>query len=221
MKDILKILDINTKKTKNIKEIVLFYPIPHAFYPLLNNDSIFLKKNSHVNHKTPHFFFLITFAMGNNGIERIYLALISHPLPLSNSSKSSVSFDASETASNLNGDYCINNNYKIFKKRPYDELISLLRGEICPFINTKGLTAFQLRVYERLKTISFGDTITYKGLSRLVNCPSPRAIGNALARNPFPIIFPCHRVIRKDGGLGGFSQGINIKKLLLKIETHN
>jgi methylated-DNA-[protein]-cysteine S-methyltransferase len=46
-----------------------------------------------------------------------------------------------------------------------------------------------------------------------------RAVGNALARNPIPIIIPCHRVVRSDGALGGFALGLNWKRKLLDLET--
>ena len=64
-----------------------------------------------------------------------------------------------------------------------------------------------------------GWVSTYNRIAHHLNMPKgARAIGNALARNPFPIIIPCHRAIRTDGGLGGFQGGIKMKQTLLELE---
>ncbi len=67
----------------------------------------------------------------------------------------------------------------------------------------------------------YGDTISYSKLAELAgyNKNYSRAVGNAMAKNPFPIIFPCHRVIKSNGMLGNFQAGINIKKKLLEFEN--
>ena len=78
-------------------------------------------------------------------------------------------------------------------------------------------TAFQRRVWEELRKIPYGTTISYKELARRVGS-SPRAVGQANAVNPIPIIVPCHRVINADGGLGGYSSGLDRKRWLLRQE---
>ncbi len=80
---------------------------------------------------------------------------------------------------------------------------------------------FQLKVWKYLKTIPKGKVKTYKQVAIGINKPkSARAVANACAKNPYAPKIPCHRVIRSDGSLGGFSApgGIKAKKKLLKKE---
>ena len=82
-------------------------------------------------------------------------------------------------------------------------------------------TKFQLKVWKYLKTIPKGKVKTYKEVALAINRPkSARAVANACARNPYAPKIPCHRVIRTDGRLGGYSAagGIKTKKRLLKRE---
>ena len=82
-------------------------------------------------------------------------------------------------------------------------------------------TKFQLKIWNYLKKIPFGKVMTYRMVAKAINRPSAvRAVANAIAKNPFPPKIPCHRVIRSDGTLGGYSGkgGIRAKKLLLKKE---
>lgn len=82
-------------------------------------------------------------------------------------------------------------------------------------------TKFQLLVWEALKTIPRGEVRTYKELAAMIGRPgSVRAVANACGKNPYPVIIPCHRVIRTDGGLGGYSGtgGIETKRKLLLEE---
>lgn len=88
-----------------------------------------------------------------------------------------------------------------------------------PLENTN-LTQFQKRVLELTKKIPKGKVATYGLLARLLgNGNLSRAVGNALNKNPFPIIIPCHRVIRSDGFVGGFAKGTEMKVKLLKEEN--
>ncbi len=79
-------------------------------------------------------------------------------------------------------------------------------------------TDFQKRIWHLTTTIRPGTTLSYGELAQLSCCNSPRAVGQALRRNPLPIIVPCHRVIGKDGKLTGFSGGIEIKRMLIQFE---
>ncbi len=82
-------------------------------------------------------------------------------------------------------------------------------------------TKFQLKVWNYLKTIKKGNVKTYKQVAIAIKSPkSARAVANACAKNPYAPIIPCHRVIRSDGGLGGYSGlgGIKQKLRLLKSE---
>lgn len=80
-------------------------------------------------------------------------------------------------------------------------------------------TLFQRQVWHTTRLIAYGETRSYKWLAEKVGQPgAARATGQALSRNPLPIIIPCHRVISSDGGLGGFSGGIQMKRRLLHLE---
>ena len=86
-------------------------------------------------------------------------------------------------------------------------------------------TEFQKEVWNILKTISYGKTTTYGEIAekiakkRGINKMPAQAVGNAVSKNPIPIIIPCHRVIGKDGSLVGYAGGLEIKKKLLIIEN--
>ena len=80
-------------------------------------------------------------------------------------------------------------------------------------------TPFQRRVWQELRRIPRGQAISYKELAQRVGNPkASRAVGQANAVNPIPIIIPCHRVINADGGLGGYSSGLDRKRWLLRHE---
>lgn len=80
---------------------------------------------------------------------------------------------------------------------------------------------FEKKVYNIVKKIPKGEVRSYGWVARMVGSPkSFRAVGNALNKNPTPIIVPCHRVIRKNGELGGFAKGIAAKKRLLRSEGY-
>ena len=82
-------------------------------------------------------------------------------------------------------------------------------------------TKFQIKVWKYLKTIPKGSVKTYKQVAIGINRPkSARAVANACAKNPYTPEVPCHRVVRTDGNLGGYSArgGIKAKKKLLKKE---
>ena len=81
-------------------------------------------------------------------------------------------------------------------------------------------TEFQLRVWRCLRTIPYGETISYGQLAQRIGKPKAlRAVGLANGSNPIPIIIPCHRVIGSDGSLTGFGGGLPIKKKLLALES--
>jgi len=80
-------------------------------------------------------------------------------------------------------------------------------------------TKFTAKVLNEVRKIKYGEVKTYKEIAEKIGT-SYRAVGQALKRNPAPIIIPCHRVVAKNG-LGGYSAGIEIKKELLKLEGIN
>ncbi len=101
---------------------------------------------------------------------------------------------------------------------PCSELIEILKGNITYKCDLSSCSPFQHRVLNETRKIPFGKTLSYKDLAQKIGCPSPRAVGRALRNNPIPLLIPCHRVLKKGGGLGGFSQGQEIKSVLLEFE---
>jgi O-6-methylguanine DNA methyltransferase len=80
-------------------------------------------------------------------------------------------------------------------------------------------TDFQAKTWKKLTTIPYGKTRSYHWVAKTLGKPSAcRAVGNANGKNPIPIIVPCHRVIRKNGDLGGYTGGLHYKRLLLDLE---
>jgi AraC family transcriptional regulator of adaptative response/methylated-DNA-[protein]-cysteine methyltransferase len=81
-------------------------------------------------------------------------------------------------------------------------------------------SAFQQRVWRALRAIGPGETRSYAWVARAIGAPAAaRAVGAACGANPVPIFIPCHRVVRTDGALGGYSYGIGIKRRLLRLEN--
>ncbi len=80
------------------------------------------------------------------------------------------------------------------------------------------LSLFTQKVLAEVRKIPYGQVKSYKYLAQKIKTKAYRAVGRSLSVNPFPIIIPCHRVIRTNGELGGFSAGIDLKKKLLKLE---
>lgn len=87
-------------------------------------------------------------------------------------------------------------------------------------VRLKG-TEFQLRVWRALRGIPYGETRSYSWIARAVGAPRAiRAVARAISRNPILVIIPCHRVIRADSSLGGYSSigGVKLKEELLRLE---
>jgi O-6-methylguanine DNA methyltransferase len=110
-------------------------------------------------------------------------------------------------------------------QRAIDSIVGLLRGDASDLsdvaLDTDHLPAFHRRVYEVARTIPPGKTLSYGDIAaRLGASGAARAVGQALGRNPFPIVVPCHRVLAAGGKIGGFSAegGITTKRRLLAIE---
>jgi O-6-methylguanine DNA methyltransferase len=86
-------------------------------------------------------------------------------------------------------------------------------------LDIKTGTLFQKKVWSALGAIPYGKTMTYGQLAGVVEHPKAfRAVGNANGANPLPIVLPCHRVIAGGGKLGGYSSGLDIKRVLLRLE---
>ena len=121
---------------------------------------------------------------------------------------------------------------KKFRKKPIrdDEKLKSVINELLDYFNDNKVdfkslldlrvgTVFQRKIWNKISEIPYGELRSYKWIaSEIGNINAVRAVGNAVGKNPVPPIIPCHRVIRTDGKLGGFSSGIPLKKWLLKLE---
>lgn len=80
-------------------------------------------------------------------------------------------------------------------------------------------TPFQQKVWRQIRKIPKGETRSYAWIAKMIGHPKAvRAVANACGANPFPVIIPCHRVVRSDGSIGGYSGPKHLKRKLLKKE---
>lgn len=110
-------------------------------------------------------------------------------------------------------------------RQAISEIVALLRGESRDLaeirLDLEGVPDFHRRVYEIARAIQPGRTLTYGDVANQLGMPgSAQAVGQALGRNPFPIVVPCHRVLAAGGKMGGFSApgGVDTKRRMLVIE---
>ncbi|MGD2095443.1 MAG: methylated-DNA--[protein]-cysteine S-methyltransferase [Phycisphaerales bacterium] len=115
---------------------------------------------------------------------------------------------------------------KNFCKKLQKQIIAYFEGDRVNFngdipLLLDGFTPFGISVLKACKNVGYGHTTTYSRLAEKSGSPNAsRAVGSILAKNPLPLIIPCHRIIRNDGKLGGFtaSGGITLKRKLLELE---
>jgi methylated-DNA-[protein]-cysteine S-methyltransferase len=87
-------------------------------------------------------------------------------------------------------------------------------------ISMTGLTSFQQSVLVATTEIPYGTLDSYRGIAAAIGRPRAyRSVGSALAKNPFPILIPCHRVIRSDNTIGQFDGGVALKRRLIELEA--
>lgn len=123
-----------------------------------------------------------------------------------------------ELVENRNDFECSTFNYRVM-----EQLDLYFEGRLHSFnipFELPNSTEFQKKVYDELLKVRFGRTITYKALAEAAGKPNAyRAVGSALAKNPVPLIVPCHRVINSNGKIGNYSLGgKQNKKFLLDFE---
>ncbi len=120
-----------------------------------------------------------------------------------------------------------NINYAIWSPHLFKDLMERLRvyfnGHRTTFpdkLDLSRATHFQREVWEITRLIPYGETRSYSWVAKQIKKPQAvRAVGQALGKNPLPIIVPCHRVVASDGKLGGFSSGVEMKRYLLSLEA--
>jgi methylated-DNA-[protein]-cysteine S-methyltransferase len=120
--------------------------------------------------------------------------------------------------------FTCNNNATCLGDLPF-RMIQYFEGKQVKFddpVDIEGATDYQRKIWELARTIPYGTTISYGRLAQMAgNYKAARAAGNALAKNPVPIVVPRHRVIAGNNRLGGFTGGLELKRYLLELESGN
>ncbi len=106
-----------------------------------------------------------------------------------------------------------------------NELDDYFEGKLTRFdwpLSLESGTDFEQAVWLALRKVPYGETRPYKWIASQVGRPKgSRAVGQALSKNPLPIVLPCHRVVETQGNLGGYSSGVDIKRRLLSLEYYH
>jgi methylated-DNA-[protein]-cysteine S-methyltransferase len=104
--------------------------------------------------------------------------------------------------------------------RQLDEYFARRRRVFDLAVDLRLAHGFRRTVLDHLRDIAYGTTASYAAVAAVSGSPGAvRAVGSACARNPVPVVIPCHRVVRSDGSAGGYRGGADAKQLLLKLET--
>lgn len=158
---------------------------------------------------------LVMYAIGNSKLGRLLVAATSHGICSVDLGKND-----QELVDALRKEFP---KAKIVRSRKAARFLAgvndHLRGqEVKLPLDVRG-TDFQLKVWTALQQIPLGSTVSYSEVAEMIGEPTAvRAVANACGSNPVPLIIPCHRVIRKDGSLGGYGLGISRKRALLAKE---
>jgi methylated-DNA-[protein]-cysteine S-methyltransferase len=105
-------------------------------------------------------------------------------------------------------------------RRELDEYFGGRRSRFATALDWRLVSGFGRRVLDATTRIPYGSVSTYKQVAIEAGSPrGSRAAGNALGANPLPIVVPCHRVLHSDGGIGGYTGGLERKRILLALET--
>ena len=123
----------------------------------------------------------------------------------------------------ITSDITHTNNFSPFMNKVIDQLNQFFLGELIKFeIEYElSISSFYEKVLKEVCTIPYGKTASYKYIAKKVDKPKAcRAVANANAANPIPIIIPCHRVILNNGSSGGYGGGKTLKQDLIKFEKN-
>ena len=187
----------------------------YSSHSWLYKDSKVMLGMTPANYKAGGVGRIVMYAIGDSRLGRLLVAATSHGVCSVN-----VGEDDHKLEEALRKEYP---NARIVKsKRARRFLVGVnrhLQGqEVKLPLDVRG-TDFQLRVWTALTTIPLGSTCSYSDVAKMIGEPrAVRAVANACGSNPVPLIIPCHRVIRKDGSLGGYGLGVPRKKTLLAKE---
>jgi len=136
----------------------------------------------------------------------------------------SIAFCREDVLKNLGLRNKISNNPSSLLQRLKKDLIAYLEGKKVDFssysLQFKGFSPLAKKVLVQLKYISYGQTRSYGWVAKKTGTRGYRAVGRILSKNPFSIILPCHRVIRKDGAIAGLYPSRKIREKLLQIEGY-
>jgi len=118
-------------------------------------------------------------------------------------------------------------SHATWSPRLFDDLMERLKAYFSSYRTTfpdrldlSRATLFQREVWEITRLITYGETRSYAWVAEQIKRPEAmRAVGQALSKNPLPVIVPCHRVVASSGRLGGFSGRVEMKQLLLSLEA--
>jgi epoxyqueuosine reductase len=127
-------------------------------------------------------------------------------------------------AREMRGEHVLAVEDRIRLRKVVDEIRDYLQGRLLSFdcaVDLSGTTEFNRSVLECVRGIPYGTLRSYKWVAREIGRPrATRPVGQALSRNPLPIVVPCHRVVNSDGSLGGYSGGgPDMKRRLIAVET--
>ena len=127
-------------------------------------------------------------------------------------------------AEETRGEHALAVEDRICLRRIVDDVRAYLSGKHVEFshkLDLSGVTDFNRKVLSVVRRIPYGTLRSYKWVAREAGAPrATRPVGQALSRNPLPIVVPCHRVVNSDGSLGGYSGGgTDMKRRLIEIET--
>jgi O-6-methylguanine DNA methyltransferase len=104
-----------------------------------------------------------------------------------------------------------------------EQIQAYFNGELTEFnikLDLSKASAFNIQVWKATQSIPYGQKQSYRWVAQQIDKPqATRAVGNALGKNPIPIIIPCHRVVGSDGSLRGFRGGLEMKRYLLDLES--
>lgn len=105
-------------------------------------------------------------------------------------------------------------------RRAIQDVLAGRAPEVLPPFDLSTGTSFQRQVWEAIRSIRPGQTLSYGEVARLIGAPKAvRAVGGACGANPIPLLIPCHRVLAKSQRIGGFSGGLHWKRFLLEREA--